>query len=151
MRVDELVHAAQVVEVGVEVIEKDRVEKDAADLRQRRMADRFETAVRFLADAQLGARQRIRRALAADADGEQPRCAETDRRTERCDQAQTAVAEVALADLGPNEHRRQDDRNRSRSENVVERELDAQRDAPALHPQRMAGAALMNVYDLPEW
>jgi hypothetical protein len=35
---DELVHAQQVIEIGVEVVEEDGIEKHAADLRQRRRA-----------------------------------------------------------------------------------------------------------------
>ena len=96
---DQLVHAQQVIEVGVEVVEEDRVEEHAADLRQRRARDRGEAAVRLLAGVQLGARQRVRRALAADADGEDARRAEADGGAERRHQAQAAVAEVALADL----------------------------------------------------
>jgi hypothetical protein len=80
---EQLVHAPQVIEVGVEMIQKDRVQEDAADLRQRRPHDRGEAAVRFLGGVQLGARQRIRGAGATDADREDAGRAQADGGTER--------------------------------------------------------------------
>jgi hypothetical protein len=63
---DQLVHPLEMVEIRVEMIEEDGVQEHAADLRQRRPHDRGETAVRFLADSQLGAGQGVGRTLAAE-------------------------------------------------------------------------------------
>ena len=140
---DQLVHAPQVIEVGVEVIEEDRVQEHAADLRQRRAASTGAALAERRRGAELLARERVRGALRADADGEHVRGAETDRRAERrrpgAARRRRSRGRPPSSARAPAGRRSGSPPTRSTWSTV---ELDRQHDAPALHPHRMARAPL---------
>ena len=95
----QLVHAPQVIEIGVEVVEEDRVQEHAADLRERRARAAAAGRRRARRAPASSARARPPRALERTPTAKQVRGAEPDRGAERRDQAQAAVAEPELARL----------------------------------------------------
>jgi len=90
VRRDQLVHPSQVIQIGVEVVEEDRVQEHAADLSERRTRKR-------IVRSRLAQRERAGSARRAHADRQQAGRAEPDRGAERRDQTHAAVAEPELA------------------------------------------------------
>ena len=130
------------VEIGVEVIQEDRVHEDAEHLRERRAGEPRFAFPGNQHGPRLLAREGIRGAARAHAQGEQVRRAEPDRGAERRHQPEAAVAEPELARLGGHAHRREDRRDRGRREHVSVVERHPQHHPAALDPDRMAGAPL---------
>jgi hypothetical protein len=101
-----------VVDVGVEVIEEDGVQEDAADLGKGRGRDTAHVVDRDRPE--LGAREPRRCRRRAHADREHAVGPESDRGTERRDLTEPAVAEVHLGTRRADGDRREDDRDRRR-------------------------------------